>query len=197
MKKLLVFGSLLSIIFFIWPVQATSTDTSEYESVQVIPDEAIRLRILANSDHEQDQEVKELIRDEVSEKISTWVEHITDIDEARKIIRKRIPELDKLIAELLEDESHTIEYRSNVTFPAKLYDSILYPAGEYEAILITIGDGDGTNWWCVLFPPLCFLDFDSEGAVADTEEEDEDQQDEENKGGIQIKFFLFEWLGWT
>lgn len=196
MRKVVIFGFILLITIFIWPTNAEG----EQEVFQVIPDDAIRLRILANSDNAEDQAIKELVRDEVSNQITLWVEHMTDIEEARQLIEKRIPQLEKLIATTLqnEDESFDIQYESNVTFPAKLYDSVVYPAGEYEAVLITIGKGEGTNWWCVLFPPLCFLDFGHGTTVADADEQVSHQTTEPKKEkGLKIKFFLFEWLGWT
>jgi stage II sporulation protein R len=175
--------------------------TVEEESFQIIPDEAIRLRILANSDQEVDQQVKRLVRDEVSEQISGWVEDLDDIEQARQLIQSRIPEITETVRQVVAasgEKSVHVEYGEEITFPTKLYDSYIYPAGEYEAVLITIGDGEGANWWCVLFPPLCFLDFSSGTVVADgdieTEEETEEIVDEEE---VKIKFFLFEWFGWT
>ena len=81
------------------------------------------------------------------------------------------------------ENDYSVEYGKNITFPAKLYGSFLYPAGEYEAILITLGEGNGSNWWCVLFPPLCFLDFSggttvAEAADTDTVVEEEVEEEE-------------------
>lgn len=198
MRKYVVFVLIFFILFFMYPQQGISYEETE-EVYQVIPDEAIRLRILANSDNEADQQLKEIIRDEVSDEISGWVEHLTDIDEARNLIESRIPIIEKTVIQLLEQENIQqnlkVEYGKNVTFPLKLYDSYLYPAGEYEAVLITLGEGKGSNWWCVLFPPLCFLDFSSGATVADHHTEELDEKEEEEQ--VKVKFFLFEWLGWT
>ncbi|WP_421382100.1 stage II sporulation protein R [Bacillus salacetis] len=141
---------------------------SAQQEVQVIPNEAIRLRILADSDREEDQAVKRLIRDKVNEEITVWVEKLTSIDEARSTIKAGLPELQEIAEEVMEEEglsqSVNVEF-GKVDFPTKLYGQFLYPAGEYEAILITLGSGKGANWWCVLYPPLCFLDFSSGTAV--------------------------------
>lgn len=165
---------------------------------QTIPDEAIRLRILANSDSDKDQQLKYMIRDEVNAEISDWVEHIDDIDEARHLIETNIHKVEQTVKRVLKeqnsDQSINIQYKSNITFPMKVYDHYVYPAGEYEAVLITLGEGKGANWWCVLFPPLCFLDF-SEGATVAEATDDQEQLDEEED--VTIKFFLFEWLGWS
>ncbi|HLR62049.1 MAG TPA: stage II sporulation protein R [Lentibacillus sp.] len=191
------------IILLIMPVQFLSEDagtSSAQSDIKVIPDEAIRLRILANSDKPDDQELKRKVRDGVNAAISEWVKDITDINEARKLIEKKIPEIRDIAADVLEEEKKhqdlDVEYGENITFPAKLYGSYMYPPGEYEAVLITLGEGKGANWWCVLFPPLCFLDFSNGTSVAEAEEtktdEEADVKDEEQEA--EVKFFLFEWF---
>lgn len=191
------------IILLIMPVQFLSEDagtSSAQSDIKVIPDEAIRLRILANSDKPDDQELKRKVRDGVNAAISEWVKDITDINEARKLIEKKIPEIRDIAADVLEEENKhqdlDVEYGENITFPAKLYGSYMYPPGEYEAVLITLGEGKGANWWCVLFPPLCFLDFSNGTSVAEAEEtktdEEADVKDEEQEA--EVKFFLFEWF---
>lgn len=191
--KLVIILFILSIIS-LQTVRANMQTTDE-ESLQIIPDEAIRLRILANSDQDEDQQIKRFVRDEVSEQISSWVKDIEDIDEARQLIKSRIPEITEMAEQIVAqygDEHVQVEYGEKINFPVKLYDSYLYPAGEYEAILITIGQGDGANWWCVLFPPLCFLDFSNGTLTADA-----DQEEVEEEEPVKVKFFLFEWFGWT
>ena len=198
---------LVIILFILCMIYLQTAGANEQvvdeESFQVIPDDAIRLRILANSDQEIDQQVKRLVRDAVSEQISSWVEYIDDIDEARQLIKSRIPEITETAKQVVATygEKHVqVEYGEEITFPVKLYDSYLYPAGEYEAVLITIGEGDGANWWCVLFPPLCFLDFSNGTLIADADVEDESAELEEDLGEeepVKIKFFIFEWFGWT
>ena len=151
MKKL-VFFAFISFILFITVLRGINyQDTVQgKEQYQVIPDEAIRLRILANSDDDDDQEVKRIVRNEVSDQISEWVEHLTSIEEARQVIKSRIPEIIENVENVLiqEDSKHAAEvsYGENVTFPLKMYDSYVYPPGEYEAVLITIGEGKGANW---------------------------------------------------
>ncbi|MCY8994770.1 stage II sporulation protein R [Bacillus inaquosorum] len=183
----------------------------------VIPDEAIRLRILANSDSNQDQQLKRHIRDAVNKEITTWVEDITSIEEARRVIRSKLPEIKEIAKETMEEEgvnqSISVDF-DKISFPTKLYGNMVYPAGEYEAILITLGNGDGANWWCVLFPPLCFLDFSNGEAVKEQEDQEaskkqtekvlEDvtakaekakkEEKEENEDGTEVKFFLVEWI---
>lgn len=157
----------------------------------VIPDEAIRLRILANSDSKEDQELKRKVRDEVKAQIDGWVEDLTSFEEARHVIESRIPELEQTVAKTLEregsDETFQVEFGKQVKFPTKMYGNFIYPAGEYEAVLITIGEGEGANWWCVLFPPMCFLDFSS-GTAVQAEENTEEKvvEDEINDKNIEV-----------
>lgn len=143
---------------------------AEATEQKVIPDEAIRLRILANSDSEEDQALKRKVRDRVKAQIDTWVADLKSIEDARHIIQSRIPELEKTVEQTLReeksDQSFTVEFGKHIKFPTKVYGNFLYPAGEYEAVLVKLGKGEGANWWCVLFPPLCFLDFSSGTAVA-------------------------------
>ncbi|APT51212.1 MULTISPECIES: stage II sporulation protein R [Bacillus] len=176
----------------------------------VIPDEAIRLRILANSDRSADQDVKRSIRDEVNANMTEWVKDLTSIEEARRVIRSKLPEINRIAkAKLKEqhiDQSVSVSFQK-ASFPTKLYGNFVYPAGKYEAILITLGEGDGANWWCVLFPPLCFIDFSNGEAIASPESDDDKQvtaqqpkesvnevvKEEEEETG-EVKFFLFEWV---
>src|SRR5699024_9485813 len=133
-------------------------------------------------------------------KITKWVEHIADIDEARELIQDRLPEIEATIAEVLAKENSTddfhVESGEEVTFPVKLYGDYLYPAGGYEAVLITIGEEEGANSWCVLFSPLCFMDVSNGTSVAEAgTDEDEEIEEEEDVEEAEVKFFLFEWLG--
>lgn len=135
----------------------------------VIPGQAIRLRILANSDLDKDQALKRDVRDAVNAKISVWVKDLTSIKEARKVIKSKLPEIQTTAEAVVKKEGSKQKVNvkfGKVQFPTKLYGQFLYPAGDYEAILITLGKGEGANWWCVLFPPLCFLDFSNGIAVS-------------------------------
>ncbi|KAB2336497.1 stage II sporulation protein R [Cytobacillus depressus] len=177
----------------------------------VIPNEAIRLRILANSDREADQALKREVRDAVNAEITKWVGNLTSIEEARHLLRSKLPEIQQIAEHVLAKSDSDQKAKANfgkVDFPTKLYGQFLYPAGEYEAILITLGEGQGANWWCVLFPPLCFLDFSNGVAVSDGFEED-GKKDEvvaakekeepappiytaEDEQPVKVKFFLVE-----
>lgn len=203
---LLIAGGLLS---------AYQTPTVAANGTVVIPDEAIRLRILANSDQEEDQKVKQLIRDEINKEVNEWVASLTSVEEARSLIKKRLPDIEAIVERVLleqnQEQPFTVEF-NQVEFPTKLYGQYLYPAGNYEAILVTLGEGNGANWWCVLFPPLCFLDFSNseavdvselqEGVTADEQNNEEEEKvltelvsnEEDEKEEVEVKFFLVEWF---
>lgn len=154
------------------------------DGVTVIPEDAIRLRILAHSNGKKDQAVKNNVRDAVNEQITEWVHDLTTIEEARTVIIDHLDEIERIVHDELKAEGISYSYKvefARVPFPTKLYGNFLYPAGEYEAILITLGEGTGANWWCVLFPPLCFLDFSSGSAVSHGFEEAEETAGEEDE----------------
>ncbi|OAT79579.1 stage II sporulation protein R [Bacillus sp. MKU004] len=158
---ILTLGTIVSLYI---PKQEITTA----QEPMVIPQEAIRLRILANSDLEKDQNVKRLVRDEVNKEITKWVGNLTSQEEAKKVIKAGLPELQTIAENVVAAEGLDQDVKINfgkVQFPTKLYGQYLYPAGEYEAVLITLGKGEGANWWCVLYPPLCFLDFSTGNAV--------------------------------
>ncbi len=128
--------------------------------------------------------------------ITEWVESLTSIEAARSLIQERMDEIDQIVAETVKnsdvEQSYSVDYDSQVEFPTKLYGSYVYPAGEYEAILITLGEGEGDNWWCVLFPPLCFLDFSNGTSVDEEEQEKSEETDEvdETEEEQEVEFFL-------
>lgn len=150
------------------------------QEAMVIPNEAIRLRILADSDSEKDQAIKRLVRDEVNKEITKWVKDLTSLDDARSVIKSKLPEIQAIAEGIVASEGSTQSVKTEfdkVQFPTKLYGQFLYPAGEYEAILITLGEGEGANWWCVLYPPLCFLDFSNGEATSDGFDGNDDKGD--------------------
>ncbi|MBM6616763.1 stage II sporulation protein R [Bacillus suaedaesalsae] len=194
---LLFLGANISITFK--SAQAEGTQLNEQV---MIPDEAIRLRILANSNSDEDQALKEEIRDEVNKEITNWVEELTSIDAARTLIQNRLPEIETIVERVLKEEnsnqSYKVDYGSGVKFPTKVYGEYVYPSGEYEAILISLGEAEGDNWWCVLFPPLCFLDFGN-GEAVDPQLQEEAKEEpkivvEEQEEEVEVKFFVVEWF---
>ena len=127
---------------------------NEKENI-LIPDNAIRFRVIANSDTKEDQKLKIDIKNNVEKELYNLIGNAKNIEEARKIISNNLNKVDSILKTYGVD--YDISYGNNY-FPKKTYKGISYDAGNYESLVITIGEGLGKNWWCVLFPPLCLLD---------------------------------------
>lgn len=193
MKYILMGIALVLVIQFVYMESVAESQPTEDPGYQVIPDKAIRLRILANSNSDADQELKREVRDKVNAEITEWVEELTSIEDARQIIQNNLDQIETIVAGTVGDQSFSVDF-GEVEFPDKVYDRYVYPGGTYEAILITIGEGDGDNWWCVLFPPLCFVDFDNGSTVLEHDEEEEEQSEEDEEEEVEVSFFLWDWL---
>jgi stage II sporulation protein R len=165
---LLAVGVWLAVSRWSSPEQLAIQEAFPATFARDIPKEAIRLRILANSDQMQDQWLKQKVRDEVIQEIKGWAMKPQNMEEARQVIKQRLTHFQKIAEETVYRYGYTypvkVDY-GKVPFPTKLYGSKVYPAGDYEALRITIGKGVGSNWWCVLFPPLCFVDMSNGDAI--------------------------------
>lgn len=167
-KNTAIIFCILFMLAMTWEAQKTDAAVAGGP----IPQESIRLRILANSDNPEDQLVKREIRDAVVAEMDGWVQELEDpqsLKQARETILQHLPELNELVGRELDRKGIAYDYNVElgvVPFPTKLYGGTVYPAGEYEALRITLGEGRGQNWWCVLFPPLCFIDAGSGDAAA-------------------------------
>ena len=129
----------------------------------LIPSDAIRFRIIANSNNVEDQEIKIKIRNE----IEPIFKEILDTSESKEQTKELINENMAKFASIIEayNIDYTINYGDNY-FPEKEYKGVSYPAGNYESLVITLGSGAGDNWWCVLFPPLCLLEAEEQATNA-------------------------------
>ena len=158
---IIVFLVVLLSAFYLRQEQDTKTEVSG-------SGEFIRLHVVANSDSLFDQDLKRKVRDAIVQDVAPGFLAIDDIASARDIARNNLD----LIQETADREVRTAgrEYPVRVElacfpFPTKHYGPFILPAGEYEAVRVVIGEGGGTNWWCVLFPPLCFVDLTRNAAA--------------------------------
>ncbi len=136
-----------------------------------IPNQALRLRIIANSDSVADQELKRKVRDAIIVKVGNLLHGVKTEQAAQKIVAENVTDLNRLAVSVISQSGFHYAVHSvvgQVPFPTKIYGNMVYPAGTYEALRIVIGNGQGQNWWCVLFPPLCFVDIASGDAVPNT-----------------------------
>lgn len=131
-------------------------------------DQLIRFHVLANSDSEQDQELKRAVRDAILKDVSPRLAGSQSLEESRQILKQVRPDMESIgrsvVSSWGKDYTVSTEY-GHSSFPTKSYGSLVLPAGEYEALRVVIGEGQGSNWWCVLFPPLCFVDIEQSTAV--------------------------------
>ncbi len=161
MKKVFVFILMLLIVVSVYK--------KSNDSVK-IPDSAIRFRILANSNSPRDQKIKEDIRDKMQKELYSLLQNSKSIDDSRKIINSNMSNFDEILKDSMKDieYSYSIDYGMHY-FPSKTYKGITYDEGNYESLLVTLGSGEGDNWWCVLFPPLCLLEAEESSDVKDVE----------------------------
>ncbi len=152
MKKILITLLLLTILFI----------ASNYESTEVIiPKDSIRFRVVASTNKEEDQKNKKIIANNLKQDITTILKNSNSLEDSRNTLKSNLLEfksnIDKTMIDNNIKENYTINYGSNY-FPEKEYKGVKYEEGEYESLVVTLGDGAGENFWCVLFPPLCLLE---------------------------------------
>ncbi len=126
-----------------------------------IAEELIRFHVIANSDSKEDQELKLEVKDVITKETESLLEGVSSVDEARLILSDKLKLMENLADETISQNGFT--YKANATlennyFPLKVYGDIALPPGEYESVRIELGNASGENWWCIMFPPLCFVD---------------------------------------
>ena len=127
------------------------------------PDEVLRLHIIANSDSEEDQQIKLLVRDAVLEyeRTTSTVLAVTDVNDAEIQLKANGQDLLNTVRTVLNENEAPYDAQlviGDFDFPDRVYGDKVYPSGVYRAVRILIGDAEGKNWWCVMFPPLCIVD---------------------------------------
>ena len=149
----------LFVSIFIYIRVNADVDMSEI----VIPDAAIRVRVIANSNSIRDQSMKMKVKEYIENTISRQLVSVSNVEEARDIIHEEISNLEIGIQDIFNKNDYLVSYVVHFGdnfFPEKEYKGVYYEAGAYESLVVTIGEGRGDNWWCVLFPPLCLLEAD-------------------------------------
>lgn len=131
----------------------------------VIPKEAIRIRVIANSNSNKDQYVKGEVRKELQKKMVDLLKDAKTIDEVRTILNKNIKDFDFIVERVLKQNNVNLKFDVNYGlnyFPEKEFKGVTYDEGYYESLVVTLGECKGDNWWCVLFPPLCLMEAEEE-----------------------------------
>ena len=127
----------------------------------IIPDTAIRLRVIPNSNSTYDQDMKQKVKIYLKENVYTMFNDINNIEVAREKIKKELPNIEKNIDNIFIDNDYNMNFKVKYGmnyFPSKNYKGITYKEGYYESLIVEIGEAKGDNWWCVLFPTICMLD---------------------------------------
>ena len=143
-------------------------NTNAKEKQKLIPDEAIRMRILANSNSVYDQRVKLQVKNAVEGNLYQLLNDTKGVEDAKNTIQRNLPKIDNTIKQTLQQENYFLGYHLDFGshyFPEKTFDGITYEEGNYDSLYITLGKGEGDNWWCVLFPPLCLLEAEESDEV--------------------------------
>lgn len=159
-----------------------------------IADSVFRLHVIANSNSTEDQNLKYLVRDALIKYMNSICENISSKEDAINLAYENKDKFYNIAKKVIEDNGFNYDINidiGNFSFPTKTYGDIALPAGFYDALKVEIGSSSGQNWWCVMFPSLCFVDM-SEGVVPEESKENlQDNMEEENYNLISSNTFEF------
>lgn len=126
-----------------------------------LAEQVFRFHVLANSDSGEDQALKMKVKEAIIAYMKQELPQSDSVETTKKWARENLVQIEQVAAEIIAEEGYEYSVKAEVTtcdFPDKTYGDITFPAGEYEALRIEIGQAKGQNWWCVLYPNLCFID---------------------------------------
>lgn len=199
LKHFFIVLILFSFFIFISAISYVDAVSSD------ISDSIFRLHVIANSDTDEDQELKYIVRDHILNYMNEISANCSSKSEVISIIEEHESDFYDIAKQTIEENGYNYSVKisiGNFEFPTKTYGDISLPAGYYDALKIEIGEASGQNWWCVMFPPLCFVDISS-GIVPDeskqimqdnlTEEEYKLISDTDSNN-IKFKFSLIEFF---
>lgn len=150
-RKILILILTLSLLFLVLSILPVHGENDIYDNV-------VRLHVLANSDSEEDQALKLKVRDAILAESGELFEHCATKEEAVCAIKQNMERIQRIAEKTVKDEGYDypIEIKlGEEEYPTRVYESMAFPAGSYLSLRVLIGEGEGQNWWCVLFPPLC------------------------------------------
>lgn len=133
-----------------------------YANLSQIKGKVIRLHVMANSDSLEDQELKYKVRNKIISVFNEEFENISQKPDGSRLIVEKLSQIRQEAEKIIREEGYDYDvdvYYGNYKFPRKAYEEIVLPEGYYDALKIEIGKAQGSNWWCVMFPPMCFVDF--------------------------------------
>ena len=193
---------LLMFLLFVYVLIAASSYTKAV--CTDIANNVFRLHVIANSDSEEDQKLKYIVRDSILSYVNGILENINNKEDVALTINNHIDEIKNIAQQAVYNEGFTYDVEievGNFKFPTKTYGNISLPPGLYDALRVKIGNASGKNWWCVMFPPLCFVDVSSGIVPEDSKELMESNLSSEDyalvsssKNTTKIKFKVVEVL---
>lgn len=197
-KRFILVSALLILYVCISAVSYTHAVTTD------IADSVFRLHVIANSDSDEDQNLKYLVRDKVIEYMSSISQNASSKEDVIEIAKANLDKIQAIASQTIRENGYTYSVNvevGNFSFPSKRYGDITLPPGYYDALRIKIGEAEGQNWWCVMFPPLCFVDVTS-GVVPDESKEimkqnlskEEFDLISKNSNEVKVKFKIVEVL---
>ncbi len=130
--------------------------------------DVIRIHIRANSNSVEDQSIKLVVRDNIIEYITPLIEECDNSSDVKKTLKNNLDNINNVALKVLRDNGYDYDSNSSVVneyFPSRNYDGQIFDAGYYDALIINLGSGSGNNWWCVAYPPLCFVGDNTDGEV--------------------------------
>ncbi len=168
---------------------------------QVLSENLIRLHVVADSDSAEDQQIKLRVRDAITAKLETVMDDFSDLETARAYLQAHLPELEKIANDTLKAAGNgcqAVVTLAKEAFPTREYDTFTLPAGIYESLRVTIGSGEGKNWWCVVFPSLCASATTDgfEDTAVSAGFSDRVAGTLTGKQEYRVRFFLLDCFGW-
>lgn len=195
--KNLIMITILFVLFFIITAYSYATNISEG-----LAENIFRLHILANSDSEEDQNLKLKVRDAILDYMNTLTADMSDKQAVIALSKEHTADFQKIAEQVIHENGYNYSVNieiGNFYFPTKYYGNISLPAGNYDALKIDIGEAKGQNWWCSLFPPLCFvsissgvIDEEGEEYLKETLSEEEFSIVSEASSEVEFKFKIVE-----
>lgn len=169
---------------------------------QVLSENLIRLHVVADSNSAEDQQIKLQVRDAITAKLETFMDDFSDLETAKAYLQAHLPELEKIANDTLKAAGNgcrAVVTLAKEAFPTREYDTFTLPAGIYESLRVTIGSGEGKNWWCVVFPSLCASATTDgfEDTAVSAGFSDRVAGTLTGKQEYRVRFFLLDCFGWV
>lgn len=199
LKRFIIVLFLLTLFIFVSAISYVSAVSNN------ISNSVFRLHVIANSDSKEDQNLKYIVRDKLIEYMNNIAKDCSSKEEVISIAKNNISNFENIARKTIEENGYnynvTVEI-GNFDFPTKSYGDITLPAGSYDSLRVKIGKAEGQNWWCVMFPPLCFVDVTSGVVPDESKQEMKDSMPEEeyslisktDNSEINFKFKLIEFF---